>query len=109
MHRLQLAERCDILTRYIYRAANPDLVGRLIISGHFPDLPLDPSTRHCALPYSETSAHIGYTMQAHPLPSDVWIAVLQYLSVADLAHLSQTSRYFHALVRVHGLGQLSSC
>ncbi|TFK85337.1 hypothetical protein K466DRAFT_552286 [Polyporus arcularius HHB13444] len=41
-------------------------------------------------------------MEAHPLPSDIWIAVLRYLSVADLAHLSQTSRYFHALVQEYG-------
>lgn len=38
-------------------------------------------------------------MLADTLPSDIWIVVLYHLSVEDLAHLAQTSRYFHALVR----------
>ncbi|KAI0763610.1 hypothetical protein BD413DRAFT_673811 [Trametes elegans] len=36
------------------------------------------------------------------LHSDVWIAVLQYLSVEDLAHFAQTSKYFYALVNEYG-------
>ncbi|KAI0755135.1 hypothetical protein C8Q80DRAFT_1117614 [Daedaleopsis nitida] len=41
-------------------------------------------------------------MAAHPLPSDIWIGVLQYMSLADLAHLSQASKYFRALVHEYG-------
>ena len=37
-------------------------------------------------------------MLADVLPSDIWISVLHYLSVADLSTLAQASRYFHALV-----------
>ena len=39
-------------------------------------------------------------MHANTLPSDIWIVVLHYLSVEDLAHIAQASRYFHALVRL---------
>ncbi|KAI0373901.1 hypothetical protein BV20DRAFT_989045 [Pilatotrama ljubarskyi] len=41
-------------------------------------------------------------MTADVLPGDIWIAVLQHLSVEDLARLSQTSRWFHALVNEYG-------
>ncbi|KAL1950200.1 hypothetical protein VTO73DRAFT_5323 [Trametes versicolor] len=41
-------------------------------------------------------------MLADTLPSDIWIVVLYHLSVEDLAHLAQTSRYFHALVGEYG-------
>ncbi|KAI0352638.1 hypothetical protein OH77DRAFT_1459970 [Trametes cingulata] len=41
-------------------------------------------------------------MTADVLPGDIWIAVLQYLSVEDLAHLAQTSKWFHALVNEYG-------
>ncbi|KAI0822006.1 hypothetical protein BC628DRAFT_1391930 [Trametes gibbosa] len=41
-------------------------------------------------------------MFAATLPSDIWITVLLYLSVEELAHIAQTSRYFHALVNEYG-------
>ena len=51
--------------------------------------------------------HLGLTddalmlyMAADALPSDIWIVILQYLTVEDLAHLCQISRYFHSLVCV---------
>ncbi|KAM5533611.1 hypothetical protein V8D89_012724 [Ganoderma adspersum] len=41
-------------------------------------------------------------MLADVLPSDIWISILHYLSVGDLSTLTQTSRYFHALVNEYG-------
>ncbi|KAH9924266.1 uncharacterized protein BXZ73DRAFT_50522 [Epithele typhae] len=41
-------------------------------------------------------------MRPHSLPSDIWISVLQYLSVGELANLSSAAKYFHALIHEYG-------